>query len=82
MDVFYEESSIAKNERRGKTKYQIFKILSNIFLVIGILGIAFIFYVPLDGIFLWLFICAWFFIFNSFNSSIHFSISLFFFENL
>ena len=62
MDVFYEESSIARNEKKGKTKYQIFKILSNIFLLIGILGIVFIFYVPMDGIFLWLFICAWFFI--------------------
>lgn len=62
MDVFYEESSIARNERKGKTKYQIFKILSNIFLAIGILGIALIFYVPLDGIVFWLFICAWFFI--------------------
>ena len=61
MDVFYEESSINRNERSGKTKYKIFHILANVFLAIAILCVCFTFYVPLDGLLLWLFICAWFF---------------------
>ena len=62
MDVFYEESSIAKNEKRGKSKYQIFNVLSKIFSAIGILFLIFTFYVPMDGVVLWLFVCAWFFV--------------------
>ena len=62
MDVFYEESSIAKNEKAGKNKYRIFHVLSNVFLAIGIFCIIFTFYVPLDALVLWLFICLWFFV--------------------
>jgi hypothetical protein len=62
MDVFYEESSIAKNEAKGKRKYKIANILSNVFLVIGILLLFFTLNIPVDGIILWLFICSWFFV--------------------
>ena len=62
MDVFYEESSIAKNENKGRTKYRICHIISNVFLVIGILLLFFTFNIPMDGIILWLFICSWFFV--------------------
>lgn len=62
MDVFYEESSIAKNEAKGKRKYKIAHILSNVFLVIGILLLFFTLNIPVDGIILWLFICSWFFV--------------------
>ena len=62
MDVFYEESSIAKNNKNGQRKYKILQILSNIFLAIGFLCIVLTLYVPLEGIVLWLFICAWLFI--------------------
>lgn len=62
MDVFYEESSIAKNEQKGKTKYKICQIASNVFLAIGIVLLIFTFYIPMDALFIWLFVCSWFFV--------------------
>jgi hypothetical protein len=37
MDVFYEESAIMQNAKKGERKYKIFHILSMIFLVVGII---------------------------------------------
>ncbi len=63
MDVFYEESSTARNAAAGVRKYRIIQIISNIFLGIGIFGLIFmISFLPLNTWIFWLLICSWFFI--------------------
>ena len=62
MDVFYEESAKAKDSIKAGRKYKIIHYASIFFLVLGILGLMFIWNMPLDGLVFWLFICAWFFI--------------------
>ncbi len=39
MDVFYEESSVSNSGVKDAKKYKIFQILSNVFLVLGIISI-------------------------------------------
>ena len=63
MDVFYEESSIARNSKKESTKYKITHIISTIFLVVGILAILFgLSFIPADMLLGWVLICLWFFI--------------------
>ena len=62
MDVFYEESSIAKDSVKAGRKYKIVHYASIFFLVLGILGLMFMWSMPMDGLAFWLFICAWFFV--------------------
>lgn len=62
MDVFYEESSIADNSAKESRRYKIFNILSFVFLTIGVLGLFMILYIPTSMLFLWLFLCSWFFV--------------------
>ena len=64
MDVFYEESSIAKNSARAGRKYKICHVASIFFLILGILGLMLTLSMPLDAgvIVFWLFICLWFFV--------------------
>lgn len=62
MDVFYEESAKAKDSIKAGRKYKIIHYASIFFLVLGILGLMFMWNMPLDGLAFWLFICAWFFI--------------------
>ncbi len=62
MDAFYEESSIARNEKKGAIKYKITHIVSNVFLALGILAILFgINFIPTKMLVMWAFICLWFF---------------------
>ena len=61
MDVFYEESAVAQNAKKGEKKYQIVHIVSRIFLWLGIfatfLGIMFI---PMDASWIiWGSLCVW-----------------------
>lgn len=50
MDVFYEESSIAKNSKKGARKYKIINIFSYVFLFIWIVSlISTILQIPLWG---------------------------------
>ncbi|MBQ8284409.1 MAG: hypothetical protein IJX75_04880 [Clostridia bacterium] len=50
MDVFYEESAIVHNAKKGEKKYKIFHILSMIFLVVGILFVfPTIMFIPIGG---------------------------------
>ncbi|MBQ7912285.1 MAG: hypothetical protein IJ308_00865 [Clostridia bacterium] len=47
MDLFYEESAKAKNEAKKEKKYAVLNILSNVFMVIGILiSIFFVLFIP------------------------------------
>ncbi len=64
MDVFYEESSIAREGAKEAKKYKVVHVISNIFLALGILALIFGFsFVPLNSAWLlWGFICSWFFI--------------------
>lgn len=61
MDVFYEESSIAKDATKAQRKYKIMHYASIFFLVLGILGLVFSLSIPLDALVVWLFFCSWFF---------------------
>ena len=50
MDVFYEESSIASNAKKGARKYKIYAYSSYFFMVLAILTLFFIFlFVPING---------------------------------
>ena len=50
MEAFYEESSIAKNARKGERKYKILSICSKVCLVLGVIAILFtFFFIPLQG---------------------------------
>lgn len=63
MDVFYEESSIARNAKKESTKYKIMHIISTVFLVLGIMAVFFGFsFIPTNMLLGWAFICLWFFI--------------------
>ena len=62
MDVFYEESSIARDSVKAGRKYKIFHYASIVFIVLGILGVMLTLYVPTDSAIAWLFLCSWFFI--------------------
>ena len=62
MDVFYEESAVARDSVKASRKYKALNITSNVFLAIGIIALCFIMYIPLDAIIGWLFICSWFFV--------------------
>ncbi len=63
MDVFYEESAVAQNAKKGEMKYKIMHIISNIFLVLGIMAIIFGFNViPIDLWVVWGGVCIWFFL--------------------
>lgn len=62
MDVFYEESSIARDSVKARRKYKIFHVASIVFLVLGIACLLFTLYIPLDGLAFWLFFCSWFFV--------------------
>ena len=62
MDVFYEESSITNNSVKESRKYRIFNILSLVFLTIGVLGLFMSLSIPTSMLFLWLFLCSWFFV--------------------
>ncbi len=47
MDVFYEESAVAKDAKKGARRYRIVNIIGNIFLILGIIMIfIFIFTMP------------------------------------
>ncbi|MBQ8296006.1 MAG: hypothetical protein IJX87_06200 [Clostridia bacterium] len=62
MDVFYEESAVAQEAKKGAVKYRICHIISNVFLTLGIIAILFGFnFIPLDGWLIWGFVCLWFF---------------------
>lgn len=62
MDVFYEESALARDSVKAGRKYKICHYASIFFLALGILGLMFIWNMPVDGVVFWLFICAWFFV--------------------
>ena len=62
MDVFYEESSIAQNSAAGARKYQIFNVLSLIFLWIGIILTLFAFNIPLNLLVIWFLFVATFYV--------------------
>ena len=63
MDVFYEESAVAQQAKKGEKRYKLVNIFSNIFLTLGIIAILFgIKFIPLDGWILWGTFCVWFFI--------------------
>lgn len=64
MDVFYEESSIARDSIKESRKYKILSIISAVFLTLGIIAIIFgISFIPLDATWiLWGFFCAWLFL--------------------
>jgi hypothetical protein len=61
MDVFYEESSIARDSVKAGRKYKIVHIASIVFLVLGIFGLMLTLMMPIDALGLWLFFCSWFF---------------------
>ena len=51
MDLLYEESSKVKNEEKKQKKYAILNVLSNFFLVVGILiSIFFVLFIPDIGL--------------------------------
>ena len=62
MDVFYEESSIARDSVKAGRKYKILHYASIFFLALGILGLIFTLNMPLDGVVFWLFLCSWLFL--------------------
>ena len=62
MDVFYEESSIAKDSVKAGRKYKVLHYASVVFMVLGIIGLMLTLYMPTDGVIVWLFFCSWFFI--------------------
>ena len=49
MDVFYEESSIARNATKGARRYRILHILSIVFLVLGFFSLLLILWMPAQG---------------------------------
>ncbi len=60
MDVFYEESSIARNEQKGARKYKIFHIFSLVFFALGVFSLLLTLNIPIDLVIPWLIFCAWF----------------------
>ena len=62
MDVFYEESAKARDSVKASRRYKVCHYASVFFLVLGFLGLMFIWNIPIDGVAFWLFICSWFFI--------------------
>ena len=62
MDVFYEESSIAKDSVKAGRKYKVLHYASVVFMVLGVIGLMLTLYMPTDGVIVWLFFCSWFFI--------------------
>ena len=47
MDLFYEESALAKNGEKKERKYAVLNVLSNIFLVFAIfISVLFVFFIP------------------------------------
>lgn len=63
MDVFYEESSLARDSVKAGRKYKIFHIASIVFLTLGIIAVLFSWdFVPIKALPVWLFFCSWFFV--------------------
>lgn len=63
MDVFYEESSIAKDSVKQGRKYKILHISSTIFLVLGIVSLIFsLGFMPMNTLIACFFFCSWFFV--------------------
>lgn len=62
MDVFYEESALARDAVKAALKYKICHYASIFFLVLGVLGLMLTLNIPWDSIVFWLFICSWFFV--------------------
>lgn len=63
MDVFYEESSLARDSVKASRKYKIFHIASIVFLTLGIIAVLFSWdFVPIKALPVWLFFCSWFFV--------------------
>ncbi len=61
MDVFYEESSIARNEQKGAKKYKIFHVFSIVFFVLGGFTLILTLNIPMNILVPWLIFCASFF---------------------
>lgn len=63
MDVFYEESSIARDNVKGARKYKLVAIVSRFFLGLGIAGLMFGYmFVPLNAWLIWGIFCLSFFV--------------------
>ena len=62
MDVFYEESAMARDSVKAGRRYKILQIISNVFLTIGILLLMFTMYIDVKAIAVWLLFCSWFFV--------------------
>ena len=62
MDVFYEESAIARDSVKASRKYKVCNGASVFFLVLGIIALLLTLYIPMDGVVVWLFFCSWLFV--------------------
>lgn len=64
MDVFYEESAIARDSIKGARKYKILSVISGIFLALAIFWVMMFFWVPLNNVpalIFWGLMCAGYF---------------------
>ena len=62
-DILYEESAIPQNIEKCERNYKITNIVSNVFLVLGILAVFFgINFIPINAWIVWGGICIWFFV--------------------